>query len=174
MTETPEQYTQRILGNIEGKDPLRVHRETPQRLQKLVARLDKKHLSRRPAPGKWSIQEVLAHLADAEIVLSWRLRQIVTQDGVSIQAYDQDLWANAFQYSKRDPKQSLAMFRTLRESNVAILKSLPKEKWNNHGMHSERGKETVAHLLRMIAGHDLNHMKQIDTLAKTKTSARRK
>src|SRR5215467_10849638 len=110
MTETLQQYTQRILGNVEGKDPLRVHRETPQRLQKLVARLDKKHLSRRPAPGKWSIQEVLAHLADAEIVLSWRLRQIVTQDGVSIQAYDQDLWANAFQYSKRDPKQSLAMF----------------------------------------------------------------
>jgi uncharacterized damage-inducible protein DinB len=166
MTETPQQYTQRILGNVEGKDPLRVHRETPQQLQKLIARLDKQRLTRRPAPGKWSIAEVLAHLADAELVLGWRLRQIITQDGVAIQAYDQDLWANTFQYSKSDPKTSLATFRTLRETNVAILKKLPKEKWDNYGMHSERGKETVSHLLRMIAGHDLNHLKQIEALVK--------
>jgi hypothetical protein len=174
MIETPQQYIQRMLGNVEGKDPLRIHRETPQKLQKLLARLHKKRAARRPEPGKWSIAEILAHLADAELVLSWRLRQIITQNGVAIQAFDQDVWADTFQYARRDHKQSFATFRTLRENNVAILKSLPKEKWENYGMHSERGKETISHLLRMIAGHDLNHLRQIETLLRPKPAALKK
>jgi uncharacterized damage-inducible protein DinB len=166
MKETPQQYIQRILGNIEGKDPIRVHQETPKKLQAAVKNLNKKQLTQRPEPGKWSIAEILAHLADAELVLSWRIRSVIGANGITIQAFDQDVWADVFAYSQRDPKASLNLFRTLRESNVAMLKSLPKEKWENFGMHEERGKETIAHIVRMIAGHDLNHLAQIDRISK--------
>jgi uncharacterized damage-inducible protein DinB len=166
MQETPQQYIQRILGFVEGQEPLQVQQETPKKLQKLVKPLSKKQLSTRPEPGKWSIAEILAHLADAEIVGSWRMRLVIGQNGVPIQAFDQDVWAEAFDYAKRDPKLSLETFRVLRETNLRMLKALPKNLWENHGMHSERGKETVAHIVRMFAGHDLNHLAQVERIAK--------
>jgi len=166
MPETPQQYTQRILGHMDGKEPFKVQQETPKKLQKLIKSLTKAQLTRRPEPGKWSIAEVLAHLADAELVGSWRMRLIIGSNGVPIQAFDQDVWADVFDYAKRDPKVSLETFRALRENNIRMLKALPKELWENHGMHSERGKETIAHIVRMFAGHDLNHLTQIEKIAK--------
>jgi len=166
MQETPQQYTQRILGNIEGKEPLRVQRETPRKLAALVRGLNKKQLTRKPAPGKWSISEILAHLADAEIVGAWRLRHVLCNNGAPIQAYDQNAWASTFNYARRDAKQSLEVFRVLRENNLAMLKGLPKELWENYGAHQERGKEPVAHIVRMYAGHDLNHLGQVERIAR--------
>jgi uncharacterized damage-inducible protein DinB len=174
MQETPQQYIQRILGYIEGQEPLQVQQETAKKLQKLVKPLSKKQLSTRPEPGKWSIAEILAHLADAEIVGSWRMRLVIGQDGVPIQAFDQDVWAEAFDYAKRDPKVSLETFRALRENNLRMLKALPKNLWEHHGMHSERGKETLAHIVRMFAGHDLNHLAQVEGVVKAKTRGRTK
>ena len=168
MTETPQQYIQRILGYIEGKEPLRVQRETPKKLAAIVRKLSKKQLSRKPAPDKWSITEILAHLADTEIVGAWRLRHVIGNSGAHIQAFDQNVWASTFNYAQRDPKQSLEVFRLLRENNLAMLKALPKELWENYGMHQERGKESVAHIVRMYAGHDLNHLGQIERIAKNK------
>jgi len=168
MTETPQQYIQRILGYIEGKEPLRVQRETPKKLAAIVRKLNKKQLSRKPAPDKWSITEILAHLADTEIVGAWRLRHVIGNSGAPIQAFDQNVWASTFNYARRDPKQSLEVFRLLRENNLAMLKALPKELWENYGMHQERGKESVAHIVRMYAGHDLNHLGQIERIAKNK------
>ncbi|HEY6970774.1 MAG TPA: DinB family protein [Candidatus Angelobacter sp.] len=165
MPETPQQYIQRILGYIEGKEPLRVQRETPKKLAAIVRKLSKKQLSRKPAPGKWSITEILAHLADTEIVGAWRLRHVIGNSGGPIQAFDQNVWASTFNYARRDPKQSLEVFRVLRENNLAMLKTLPKELWENYGMHQERGKESVAHIVRMYAGHDLNHLGQIEKIA---------
>jgi len=166
MQETPQQYIQRILGNLDGKDPLEVQKETPRRLGKVVKQLSKPQLTRRPEPGKWSIAEILAHLADAELVGSWRMRLIIGSNGVAIQAFDQDVWADKFEYAKRDPKVSLETFRLLRENNVRMLKALPKDSWENYGMHQERGKETIAHIVRMFAGHDLNHVAQVEKIAK--------
>jgi len=162
MPETAQQYIQRILGHVEGQDALKVQRATASKLKKLTHGLTPRQLKWKPAPGKWSIVEILAHLADAEIVASWRMRSIVGQDGVTIQPFDQDVWTSVFQYSKRDPKQSIEVFRVLRENNLAMLKALPPEAWERHGMHLERGKETIAHLARMFAGHDTNHMVQIE------------
>jgi hypothetical protein len=172
MQETAQQYIQRILGFIDGKDPLRVQRETPKKLQKLIKPLDKKRISRRPEPGKWSIAEILAHLADTELVGGWRMRLILGSNGVSIQPFDQDVWADTLGYSRRDPKVSLETFRVLREANLAMLKSLPKDLWENYGMHQERGKETIAHIVRMFAGHDLNHLEQVDRIRKGSRSKR--
>jgi uncharacterized damage-inducible protein DinB len=170
MQETPQQYIQRILGHVTGKDPIRIQHETAKKLQKLIKPLSKKRLSQRPEPGKWSIAEILAHLADAELAGGWRLRLIAGQDGVPVQAFDQDVWAKTFDYANRDPRQSLQTFRVLRENNLRMLKSLPKNVWENHGMHQERGKETIAHIVRMFAGHDLNHLAQIERIAKRGSS----
>lgn len=170
MKETAQQYTKRILGYADGKDPLKIQRTTAKRLEKLTKRLSKKQIRRRPQPGKWSIAEILAHLADAEVVGSWRMRQILGNDGAAIQAFDQDIWAKTFHYEDRDPRHSLKVFRVLRENNLLLLESVPQKLWDNHGVHSERGKETIAHTVRMFAGHDLNHLQQVERIAK---SARR-
>jgi hypothetical protein len=172
MQESAQQYIQRILGHVEGKDPLRVQRETPKKLQQLIKPLDKKQLAKRPEPGKWSITEIVAHLADTELVGGWRMRLILGNDGAPLQPFDQDVWAETLGYSKRDANISLETFRVLREANLAMLKSLPKSLWENYGMHQERGKETIAHIVRMFAGHDLNHLVQVERIAKESRSKR--
>ncbi len=168
MQETAQQYTQRLLGYVEGKDPLRTQQGTPAKLAALIKGKKSARLTKRPAPGKWSVAEILAHYADGEIAISWRLRQILSSDGVAIQAYDQDSWAATFNYARRDPRESLENFRTLRAANVALLRSMPKKLWDNHGMHSERGKETISYIVHMVAGHDMNHLRQIEGILKGK------
>ncbi|MGA8150638.1 MAG: DinB family protein [Terriglobales bacterium] len=166
MQETAQQYIQRMLGYTEGKEPLRVQQETPRKLQKLIKPLSKTQLTRQPEPGKWSIAQILAHLADAELVGGWRMRSIIGSNGISLQPFDQDVWAETFAYSRRAPKLSLETFCALRENNLRLLKALPKNLWENYGMHQERGKETIAHIVRMFAGHDLNHLSQVEKIAK--------
>jgi uncharacterized damage-inducible protein DinB len=165
MPETPQQYTQRILGHVDGQDAIKVQRATAAKLKKLIHGLTPRQLKWKPEPGKWSIAEILAHLSDAEIVGSWRMRLTIGASGTTIHPFDQDVWASVFQYGKRDAKQSLEVFRVLRENNLAMLKALPQESWQNYGMHQERGKETIAHLVRMFAGHDTNHMRQVEGIA---------
>jgi hypothetical protein len=165
MQETAEKYITRILGHVEGQDAIKVQRSTAARLKKAINGLTPKQLQWKPEPGKWSIAEIAAHLADAEIVGSWRMRLVIGASGTTVQAFDQDVWASVFQYAKRDAKHSIETFRVLRENNLAMLKALPKEAWNTYGMHSERGKETLAHLVRMFAGHDNNHALQIEGIA---------
>jgi uncharacterized damage-inducible protein DinB len=170
VQETPQQYTQRILAYADNQEPLRVQQATPKKLSTLIGKLNKKQLTKRPAPGKWSIAEILAHLADTELVGAWRMRMILSQNGTPIQAFDQDVWANTFNYLQRDSKSSLETFRVLRENNLALLKSVPKNLWENYGMHQERGKESIAHIVRMFAGHDLNHLQQIEKIVKPSPS----
>ena len=165
MQETAQEYIQRILSYVEGQDALKVQRATAGKLKKLTQRFTPKQLKWRPEPGKWSIAEILAHLADVEIVASWRMRSVIGENGITIQPFDQDAWASAFQYNKRDARRSLEMFRLLRENNLAMLKEIPPQVWDNYGMHLERGKETIAHLARMFAGHDTNHVLQVERIA---------
>jgi hypothetical protein len=167
VPETPQQYTQRILNNIEGQDPLRIQKAAPRKLASLIRSKTKKQLARRPAPGKWSVAEIVAHLADAEVVVSWRLRQILAGSGVPLQAYDQDVWATTFDYGHHDTKQSLERYRILRESNLTLLKRVPKKLWDNYGVHQERGNESIAHIVHMMAGHDVNHLRQVESIVKT-------
>jgi len=174
MTETPQQYTQRILGHLSDEDPMRIQQSTPKRLQKLIKPLSKRQLTQRPEAGKWSIAEILAHLADAELAGGWRMRLIAGSNGVSIQPFNQDVWAEIFSYARRDPKVSLETFRLLRENNLRMLKALPESLWENYGMHQERGKETIARIVRMFAGHDLNHLAQVEKIAKGGRTALRR
>jgi hypothetical protein len=102
------------------------------------------------------------------------MRSVLGANGTAIQPFDQDAWASVFQYGKCDVKQSLEVFRVLRENNLAMLKAIPRESWDNYGMHAERGKETIAHLARMFAGHDTNHILQVESIAALLKSARQK
>jgi uncharacterized damage-inducible protein DinB len=169
MTETAQDYTKRILGNVAGKDPLKTQAATSKTLAKLIKGATASKLRKRPAPGKWSVGEILAHLADAEIIVGWRLRAILAAPGAPIQAYDQDALAAARNYAKHDPRKSLEQFRAIREANLALYKSLTPEQRKHFGMHAERGEETLERILQMMAGHDLNHLAQIEgILAKKK------
>lgn len=174
MQETAQQYTHRILNNIEGQDAIKVQRATAAKLKKTILGLTPKQLKWKPAPGKWSIAEILAHLADAEIVGSWRMRLTIGASGSTIQPFDQDAWALAFKYGDHDARHSLEVFRVLRENNLAMLKALPAESWEHYGMHLERGKESITHLVRMFAGHDTNHLRQMEGIASQLKSSKPK
>jgi DinB superfamily len=174
MPETAEQYIGRILGYVEGQDAVKVQRSTAAKLKKAIQGLTPKQSKWRPEPAKWSIAEIIAHLADAEIVASWRMRSVIGENGITIQPFDQDSWASVFEYRGRDAGRSLEVFRILRENNLAMLREIPRETWNNYGMHLERGKETIAHLTRMFAGHDTNHVLQIEGIVKQLKSAKKK
>ena len=168
MQETPQQYIQRMLSHVQGKDPVRLQQTAARKLSALIKPMSKKQLTRRPAPDKWSIAEILAHLADAELVIGYRLRLILASNATAIQAFDQDTWADTFNYNRRDPKTSLETFRVLRENNLRVLSTVPRSLWQNYGKHQERGKETVAHIVKLIAGHDLNHVAQIEKIVKSR------
>ncbi len=162
MKETIQQYMQRISGYMEGKKPLAVQAATANKLERLIKGVPSAKLRKRPAPDKWSVSEILAHLADAEIVGSFRMRFILGAPGTVITAFDQDSWVVSGHYEKRDARKSLELFRTLREGNLALLKTLTPEQWKHYGMHSERGQETIERIVMMFAGHDLNHLQQIE------------
>ena len=164
MQETPQQYTQRILGNVAEQEPLTVQAATPKKIERLVGRATASKLRKRPAPDKWSVAEILAHLADVEIVVGWRVRLILGAPGTPIQAFDQNSWVEACHYDTRSPRDSLAQLRALRDANLALYKSLSAEQWKHYGIHAERGQESVEHIVRMIAGHDLNHLQQIERI----------
>lgn len=165
MRETPAEYMKRILKYTRNGDALRIQESTPQKIERAIKGLTRKQMMSHPAPDKWSIGEILAHLAEAELTAGFRLRLILSANGTVIQAFDQDAWAKNSDYAHQDPRQSLEMFRVLREANLRLLKSIPKKMWGYFGMHQERGKETIDRLARMLAGHDRNHIQQIVTIA---------
>lgn len=172
MAETAQEYIQRILGNLGDQDAFQVQKNTYKHLARLLKGVSKAKLRKRPAPDKWSVVEILAHLADVEIVLGWRVRSILGAPGTPIQAFDQDAWVIAGHYEKRDPIKSLEQFRNLRETNLALYASLTPEQWKHYGMHAERGKEPVEHIVRLMAGHDINHTKQVAEILAPKKSAK--
>lgn len=164
MQETAKQYINRLIGYVDGQDPVKLQARTAKRLARLIQGVPRARLTRRPAPRKWSIAEILAHLAEDELVGGFRMRLIVGAPGTRVQGFDQDRWAKTGQYAKRDPKKSLELFRAIREANIAFYKSLTRAQRKFYGIHSERGKESVEKLFTLFAGHDINHMKQIEAI----------
>jgi len=162
--ETPMQYKARILALMEGKDPIAVQRETAQQLEQLINGVPAEKLRDRPAPERWSVAEILAHLAEAEITSTWRYRQMIEHDGCSLPGFGQELWAKLGGYSSRNPQDSLQQFRLLRQTNLRMFDTLTPEEWQRHGIHTERGPMSVTDLTVQIAGHDINHVAQIKTI----------
>ena len=140
MQETAEQYKKRMFDFMAGRDPLKLQAAAPARLAKLLKGVSPAKARKRPAPDKWSIAEIVAHIADTELVGGYRIRAILGQPGTPIIGFDQDAWVTALHYDKRDLKKSFEQYRALREANLALLKSLTPEQWKHEGMHSERGR----------------------------------
>lgn len=161
MAENTQQYIQRLLGYVGKQKPLSVLKSTPARVERLLRGVPAQKIRRRPAPGKWSVREIVLHLADSELVYGYRLRTILAQNRARIIAFDQNDWAASGRYALRDLRAALDMLRTLRKANLELLRAIPRRQWNYYGVHQERGKESVAHMARLYAGHDMNHLLQI-------------
>ncbi len=168
MQETSQQYMQRMDGYVAGRDPVKLQAAAAAKLAKLLKHVTPAKARKRPAPGKWSIAEIMAHLADTEFAVGWRLRVVVGQPGGQLQSFEQDDWAAAMRYEKRDPRKSLEHFRAVREANIALLKSLTPDDWKKSAMHPERGELTVRAIAEMTAGHDINHISQIERILAAK------
>src|SRR4051812_47881247 len=107
-------YVTAILGLLGDRDPLAVLRETPTALPKAIDGLSPQQLRQPEQPGKWSIGQILQHLADADVVWAWRMRLILAQDRPQITGYDQDRWAERLHYDQEDPFEALELFTVLR------------------------------------------------------------
>ena len=161
MSETVEQYIARITGMVADQDPALVLAGTPARLRLLVESATAAELAWTSSPDRWSIAQIVAHLADSEIVGAWRIRTVLARDGCTLQAYDQNQWAAAFGYAAVDPAEALAVFTSVRASTLALLGRVDAARLEHAGHHQERGREPIRHIMTMYAGHDLNHLAQI-------------
>jgi hypothetical protein len=157
-------YKARILGYQAGADYLTLQAAAPETLASLIEGLSPEELSRRPAPDKWSIQDLVAHLADDELVGGYRIRLILSSPGTEIQAFDQDIWSRTGRYDRIEVRFSLEMFRSLRAANLALLRTLRPDEWDMFGVHAERGEESIRDIAMYYAGHDINHFRQIEAI----------
>jgi hypothetical protein len=164
MPETVPQYIERVLTYVGDRDPLKLQAAAPRRIERLLKGRPRRRLMLRPEPSRWSVGEIVAHLADAELVGGYRVRTILAAPGSTIEAFDQDRWAAEGDYAHRDPRASLDTFRALRAANLELFRSLNAAEWKRHGIHAERGRETIATYARMFAGHDINHIRQIEAI----------
>ena len=166
MQETVEQYIARISGNVGDQDPRAILESTPARLRSLISGATPAQLTFTTSPTRWTITQIVAHLSDAEIVGAWRFRRVLEQNKVTLEAYDQGVWAASFGYTERPPLESVTLFEALRRSTLRTLDAADPGRLQHVGMHTERGPESIRQLMIMYAGHDINHLKQIEQLLK--------
>jgi DinB superfamily len=145
------------------RDALDVIAATPQQLRSLIETLGPERARQPPAPGKWSAREVLCHLADGEIVFAFRLRQTLAEEHHVIQPFDQDLWAG--NYGAYSVDEALAVFSAVRRWNLALIRRVIPQARSRPVTHPERGQMTFQTILETMAGHDRNHVLQIERIA---------
>jgi DinB superfamily len=155
-------YVPAVLGLLGGRVPITVLRETPSALPRVIEALSPGQLRQAERPGKWSIGQILHHLADSELVWAWRMRLIIAHERPPLTGYDQDLWADRLQYDQGDPREALAVFAVLRQANRRLVERATPADLRRVGVHAERGDESLEHQVRLYAGHDLLHLRQID------------
>lgn len=157
-------YVAAVLGLVGERDPLEVLAATPEELRRLLEPVPVADLQRPEAPGKWSLLQVAAHLADSEVAYAWRLRLVLAQDRPPLTGYDQDAWADRLGYAEADLGEVLAPFDALRASNLRLFRRLAPEDWERVAVHAERGEESVRHIAKLYAGHDLLHLRQVERI----------
>jgi hypothetical protein len=156
--------TNPYAGFLGDRDAMAVLKETPGRLEELVRRLGTSGLERSWAPGKWKARNIVCHLADCEIAFGYRWRQAAAQPHHLIQTFDQDLWAAG--YESLGAEEALASFLALRRWSLAWLSTLPAAAFSKAVTHPERGELTLRDLLALAAGHDRNHLGQLEQMTK--------
>lgn len=151
------------------KSPTEVIAATPGKLAAIVAALSEEQINRKPAPGKWSIREILCHLADCEMVFAFRIRQTLAEPHHVVQPFDQDEWAKP--YAAYTAKAALATFTAVRDWNLALVRTLSPDAFQKPMTHPERGTMTLQTVIETMGGHDLNHWQQIESIAARGASA---
>ncbi|MGH2730887.1 MAG: DinB family protein [Actinomycetota bacterium] len=159
----PEAYTQALLDLLGGRDPIEILAETPTTIAHATAALDTPTLTGRPEPNEWSVEELVGHLFHAEVVYAFRWRLTLRQPGTKYPGYDQDAWTDL----PRPPFGELVeAFTALRRADVHLIQETPQWQWDVAANHEERGPESFELAVRLIAGHDIAHLRQLDqTLA---------
>jgi len=158
----PAAYTAAIIEKLGDRDPLASLEAMPGELHRRLERADAETLRVRPFPGKWTPLEILGHLVDTEWTFGFRTRHIVGDDTPDIVGIDQDSWTDRHAHNVRDPRELAGEFADLRRLNVRFWRSLDEDELARAGRHRERGEETIGFMLRLIAGHDLWHLDQLD------------
>ncbi len=174
MAETFPQYVARILSYVEeaGRPPRKMMERTPAALARRVAGVPRARLMRRPRPGKWSVRDILAHLSEVEMLWGCRMRLVLGQNGVPLVGMDQAVWAK--RYGRIDPRRALETFSALRRANLDLLAGLRRADYRRWGRHSQFGRLTVARMLALLAGHDINHSRQIEAILSNGKARRRR
>lgn len=158
----PAAYREKSFALLGDRDPIPVMEETAGILGGIVTQHTSDLLRARPFPGKWTPNEVIGHLGDAEWALGFRVRVILAEEKPAILGMDQNLWVTAQRHNDRNPRDLVEMFRGLRLFNLPIWKQLTPDDLQRVGMHDERGPESLDTMLRMYAAHDLHHIDQIN------------
>jgi hypothetical protein len=149
---------------LDGQDAIPVLTSTSERIQALTAILSGSQINTPPAPGKWSICEIIAHLADCEIVHAFRLRQALAEQHAIIQPFDQNIWAQ--RYAVYHLESALATFQAVRNWNLLFLATVSQDERHHPTTHPERGTMTLWTIVETMAGHDINHLQQLERLAR--------
>jgi hypothetical protein len=150
-------------SHMDSRPPLDTITETPRRLAELIETIGRDRVNQPPAPGKWSARDIVAHLADGEVVFAFRLRQTLAQEHHVIQPFDQDLWAK--NYDSCDAQLALAALTAVRAWNLALIRSVTPADLAKPVTHPERGSMTFQTIVETMAGHDRNHIKQVEAIA---------
>ena len=148
---------------LEGRKPQEVMAATPDHLAKVVQQLGPDGSERSYAPGKWSARQIVCHLADCEIAFAFRLRQALAEEHHMVQPFDQERWAQ--RYAALDTQQALRVFSGLRRWNLALLQTVSPADYAKPVSHPERGEMTFQTVVETMAGHDLNHLRQLQAIA---------
>lgn len=157
-------YIRAILDLLGDREPFAVLEATSDALRAAIAGMSAAQLATPETSGKWSVRHVLRHLADSEIVWAYRLRMILAEHRPAIAGYDQDAWADRLGYADADPAVSLGEFDVLRRGNLDLLRRASDADLQRAGVHAERGVESLAHMIRLYAGHDILHLRQVERI----------
>ena len=163
-TAAASTYVRALLDLLGSRDPLEVLGEMVPWLTTRLRGVAEPVLRRPEAPGKWSVVEVVQHLADSDLVAGFRVRMALSEERPLLQGYDQDRWASEFRYREVPLALALDQLRSLRAANLHLWKQLSPQQLERVGLHAERGPESVGHILRLMGGHDLVHRRQIDRI----------
>lgn len=165
-------YTDSLLALVGTRDPLDVQGELAGWIEQRTNALDDVTLRHPEAPGKWSVIEVVQHLADTELAYGYRVRMVLTHDAWPVEVFDREAWARELHYRDAPLAGALDQLRALRDANLRLYRSLSPTQLARTGVHTERGPETIAAWIGLLAGHDLVHRRQIDRILGANNRAR--
>jgi len=162
LVSAAEAYREKMFNLLGDKNPLDVMAQTASALAEIVSNHPAAVLRTRPFAGKWTPNEIIGHLTDSEWVYGYRLRLILCEDDPIILGTKQDAWVTALRYNEQEPSELVDIFRTLRQLNLDAWQRTSPADMERAGHHNERGPESLGVMLRLVAGHDLNHLDQIN------------